>query len=277
MKQLLLILILLITTNGFSQSNINDYKYVIVQKQFHFQGEPDQFNLNQLTKFLFKKYGFETYIEGETLPEELINKYCLGLKAEVISKGTFKTKTQVKLIDCNNDIIFSTNEVISKEKDFKRLYNLSIRKALESLNQINYKYVPNDKFKSKETEEIEKLKAEVETLKKNKEDTTKNNTDEIIANTKEVVANVAKNVKEISKKETTFSDYLKAHATKNGFIIKDASNKNVLFKLIKANKESVYLVTNNKGIVYKNGNDVWVREYIVNDKIIFEVLKIKFQ
>jgi hypothetical protein len=41
---------------GFSQRNVNDYKYVIVPEKFDFQKEPNQFKLNQLTKFLLKKY-----------------------------------------------------------------------------------------------------------------------------------------------------------------------------------------------------------------------------
>ena len=58
MKKLLMILIfascLLKIT---AQHSINDYKYVIVEKQFHFQSEPNKYNLNELTRFLLKKNG----------------------------------------------------------------------------------------------------------------------------------------------------------------------------------------------------------------------------
>ena len=81
MKKLLMILIfascfLKIT----AQHSINDYKYVIVEKQFHFQSEPNQYNLNELTRFLLKKNGFRPILESDIFPNDLKSNYCLALQ-----------------------------------------------------------------------------------------------------------------------------------------------------------------------------------------------------
>ena len=112
-----------------AQYNLNDYKYVIVEKQFHFQNEENEYHLNRLVKFQFKKYGFNAIIEGEPLPDDLKSNYCLALNSEVKAKGTLRTKVMITLTDCDNNLVFATAEGVTKEKDYRRTYELGIRKA----------------------------------------------------------------------------------------------------------------------------------------------------
>ena len=70
---------LVFISGAFSQTNLNNYKYVIVPKKYDFLKEEDQFRLNGLTKFLFEKYGenYKSYIFGyekETLQSVLVQK-----------------------------------------------------------------------------------------------------------------------------------------------------------------------------------------------------------
>ena len=54
MKKALLLILFICFANTYAQNSLNDYKYVIVEKQFHFQTEPNQYNLNELTRFLLE-------------------------------------------------------------------------------------------------------------------------------------------------------------------------------------------------------------------------------
>ena len=53
-----MLIALIVVSNVYSQSNLNDYKYVIVPNKFDFLKENDQYQLNSLAAFLFEKYGF---------------------------------------------------------------------------------------------------------------------------------------------------------------------------------------------------------------------------
>ena len=64
MKNLFLLFVLLMSVTAFSQS-INDYQYVIVPIKYDFLKENDKYRLNTLTKLLFQKYGFKSYLSSE--------------------------------------------------------------------------------------------------------------------------------------------------------------------------------------------------------------------
>ena len=103
MKKVILVLSIILGCLTFSkaQSNLNDYKYVIVPNKFDFLKEADKYQLNSLTKFLFNKYGFTALLENENYPEDLAKNMCLGLRSDVISEsGMFKTKLRVELKNC---------------------------------------------------------------------------------------------------------------------------------------------------------------------------------
>ncbi|MGM0392581.1 MAG: hypothetical protein ACQEQB_12580, partial [Bacteroidota bacterium] len=81
-RTLFLILGCMISFASVAQE-LNSYKYVIVPEEYNFTEEPDKFQLNSLTKFLFDKYGFEAYLENEELPEDLKSNRCKALFADV--------------------------------------------------------------------------------------------------------------------------------------------------------------------------------------------------
>ncbi len=134
-------LALFFTINFSAQQSVNDYKYVIVPEGYMFLKENDGYQLNSLTKFLFKKYGFEAYMRGDELPDDLKRNGCKGVRADVKKKpGLLKTKLIVDLIDCNGKVIFSSKEGVSREKDFKKSYHEALRDAFKDVDYLNYKY-----------------------------------------------------------------------------------------------------------------------------------------
>ncbi len=121
--------------------NINEYKYIEVPEQYAFLNGPDEYQLNSLTKFLFNKYGFDAYLRNEKRPEDLKNQRCVALYADVLSESTFlRSKLTVILRDCDNNIIFRSEEGVSKAKEYKKSYHEALREAFISIEELNYRY-----------------------------------------------------------------------------------------------------------------------------------------
>jgi hypothetical protein len=287
-KFLSLIVACLVVTNIFSQSNLNNYKYVIVPNQYGFFKEKDKYQLNSLTKFLFNKYGFEAYLEGENYPEELSRNKCLALNSDLINDSAmFKTKIAVVLKDCKGEVVYTTKIGETREKDFTKSYALALRDAFKDIIALNHVYKPDPNAVvavSKEpmnqndvVKEIQQLKEELETLKKEKEVA---EVVEVKKTTEPVSVVVAENVpvKETKKVQEHVnevpSSILYAQQIENGFQLVDSSPK-VIYKIKNTSLENVYLVEGKNATLYKKG-DNWIMEYYESDVLKQEVINIKF-
>ena len=286
------VFLLLFNSNGSAQESVNAYKYVIVPTSYNFLNEPDQYQINSLTKFLFEKHGFTTLMADAEFPEDLNNNRCLGLYADVEKHKAFlNTKLQVHLKDCNNKTVLSSSIGESREKEYDKVYNLALRAAFKSFDDLNYSYLPNSNSalksttqisvaveESKAQEEIDRLKKQVETLKE------KQIQDAV------VVAEIAKNspvekatveVKEVVKtkimepiKSNGKSQDLTVNPVENGYTITDASSK-VLYHLVFSGKEDVYIVKGQDAIVYKM-NNAWIISTANDAGVSMKTLNVKF-
>lgn len=132
---------ILFSCSVIAQKNVNDYKYVVVPDKYDFLKENDAYQLNSLTKFLFKKYGFKALLQSEEKPEDLAVNGCKSLRVQVKnSSGFLKSKLKVELIDCNGQVVFMTSEGTSKEKDFKKSYHEALRNAFKDIEKLQYSY-----------------------------------------------------------------------------------------------------------------------------------------
>lgn len=286
MKKSFLILLAFISfLNSYSQHKLSDYKYVIVPKQYQFQNEPGQYRINDLVKFMFKKVGFESFIEGEQMPEDLKYNFCLALRAEIETSGLIKTKSVIKLVDCNRDVIFSSREGVSKEKEFKKAYNLSIRDAFKSFESINYEYIPNDKYRKSQTpsedEEITKLKAEIKELKKKEPVPLATGVvvgEKALEDKKEIQTQlVEENNSEVKKVEDINIGDKQAYTVKkisNGFILLDG-NSNKGMTIFESGMKDVFIVKGKDAIIYKKG-DSWLYSETNEANLITKIINIKF-
>ncbi len=286
-----MLIALIVVSNVYSQSSLNDYKYVIVPNKFDFLKENDQYQMNSLTVFLFEKYGFTALKEGSTYPSDIYTNRCLALNSEVTKASSlFKTKLIVKLKDCNGKVVYTSQEGISREKEYKKSYIEALRSAFKSFETIDYAYVPNanNNITSTQTttqdnneavKEIQKLKEELQTLKKEKEVKAVKTVPAIKiepAMKKELVEVPVKEIKTIQEDaiiEGT-SNVLYAQETSNGFQLVDSSPK-VVYKIKNTGANNVFLVDNKSAIIYKDG-DNWILEYYVNSTLKQEALNIKF-
>ncbi|TXG38787.1 hypothetical protein [Seonamhaeicola maritimus] len=293
-KFLFSIAFLLLFSNVFSQTNLNNYKYVIVPNKFDFLKDKDQYQLNSLAQFLFGKYGFTALKEGEDYPQDLRSNRCLALRSDVLKEsGMFKTRLKVELKDCNDQVIYTTGLGESREKEFKKAYNQSIREAFLFIRDLNYSYVPNESITSLATttitstsqpaakrevsQEIQELKEEIEILKKAKLAAAKQ---DLIVKPKPVAElepeippkTEIETAKPIVAKPT--SNILYAQEISGGFQLVDSSPK-VVYKIKSTGLDNVYLVEGKSAIIYKKGS-AWVIEYYTNGVLKKETLNIKF-
>lgn len=249
-RNILVFSFLLLATSIYSQTDINNYKYVIVPRTFDFLKTEDQYQLNSLSKFLFEKHGFEAIFDNESLPEDLISNGCLALNAHVIKDpGLFKTKLYVELTNCQRQVVYTSQVGESREKQFKVAYNLALREAFESFNSLNYKYEPIN------TEEkmVEKSKTTHET----------SNTASVNLESENTVI--------VDKVD---QQVLYAQPIESGYQLVDKTPK-VVYTLIFSGKKDLYMVKGRQATVYKLDGK-WVIAETSGDDIVISTLNIKF-
>lgn len=277
-KALYIVLFLIVAHfTSFAQNSINDYKYIIVPKKFDFLKEADLYQVNSLTKFLFNKYGYEAYMQDEDLPEDLRANKCLALISDVVKEGNFlKTKLRIDLKDCIGNVVYSSPFGESREKEYSKAYNLALRDAFKTFQNLDYAYQPNEKILSKATsqanatdgvkekEEIARLKEEIKNLKEEQIEDKRPSVeskklDEIITT--------------ISETKELKSEILYAQPIDNGYQIVDTTPKKVMV-LHHSGVKDVFTVEGKKAIVYKKG-DIWMYSES-GDILKGEIINIKF-
>ncbi|WP_417350566.1 hypothetical protein [Flavobacterium alkalisoli] len=142
MKKIALFAALLFSGVLFAQStDINDYKYVVLPKHFDFLSEKNQYNMNDITKMLFEKKGFEVYFEGDEMPFELKMDKCKALYGDLLlDSKLLSTQITIVLKNCVDQEVFKSLEGKSKEKELRRAYYESLRDASKSLDATDYKF-----------------------------------------------------------------------------------------------------------------------------------------
>ena len=233
----------------FPQQDVNAYKYVVVPEQFDFLKSANQYELNALTDFLFKKYGFNS-IYKETYPADLMSDNCLGLKANVSNRSNmFVTRLTVTLEDCRGNIVFTSQEGKSKEKDFKTSYHNALRDAFLSVKELDYAY-------SQSTSQG--------AISREQEDTEEITQEEIIPE-----------VQVVAFPEAT-GTYPLLYAQSKGEVLQlvDTTPK-VIFVLLKTSMNTVFVIKNKTGIFYKKGA-IWIAEFYEGESMIQESYEVKF-
>jgi hypothetical protein len=261
-NQTFICLFFLISLFSFSQESINTFKYVSVPENYSFLKSKDQYQLNSLTIFLFEKNNFTVLNSLQNYPSDLAQNKCLLLNSDIIKiKGVFKTKLQLILTDCRENIIFTSEIGQSKLKDFKKAYQEALRNAFISVASLNYDYSgslnspkpPLPPVIDKGTNERKPPKPYAPKLQieaQPKLTTTVPNSD--TENKKAILGLIIK-------------------PTISGYDFIDNTTKKVMYSVQATMFENVYIIEAQSGIIYKRGNS-WVREYYQQNKTIIEAL-----
>jgi len=280
-SKILLVVTLFIALSFYAQSNLNQYKYVLVPEKYDFLKVANQYQINALTKFLFEKYGFLTLMEGENYPDDLLKDRCLALNSNILnSSSLFKTKLSVVLKDCNSQLVYTSSLGETREKDFAKAYHIALRNAFKPFETMDYKYEPVEN--SAKNENIAEKVVLVETSTDlNKENLTLKDQKivEMDMDTKEInnvvpsTVVAASTLKETESK-TEVLKVLYAQAIQNGYQIVDSSPKVVMI-LLETAKEDTFIVKGETAIVYKEDGFWYISR---NDglKLETELITIKF-
>ncbi|MGY8914676.1 MAG: hypothetical protein ACKVJF_06280, partial [Flavobacteriales bacterium] len=103
---------------GNAQTDLNQYKYIIVPKKFDGFRNENQYKTSTLIKYLLVENGYNAVYE-DALPDDLNRDRCLGAVVGLKDgSGMFSTKLSLILKDCQSKVIFETKEGTSKEKDY---------------------------------------------------------------------------------------------------------------------------------------------------------------
>lgn len=130
MKKFLVIISMFMGLLMYSQNT------VLVPKSYVTFNGDNPYDLNSLAKAYFTKLGYEVYMEGDSLPYNLANNRCEMLYVNLVNERvTLKTKIRIQLVDCQGNVIGSSELGESKIKDLKSAFREAFRNAALSFKK----------------------------------------------------------------------------------------------------------------------------------------------
>lgn len=275
MKKVLLFLILAVSMNtSWSQTeNFNKYKYLIVDSKFDFVQQVDGYKTSSFTKFLFKKKGFDAYLDNEEFNDDLAQNSCKALYAEVKdNSGFLRTRSVIEITDCKGKLLFKSTEGTSKQKDYAKAYRESIRKAFESVIAIPYTYDPSLLEDASLVTTSQKINKGTEgknlNIESNKEPIKV--VQEVNVSATAVI--LPKKKLEVSTENTYQTLY--AQPNENGYQLVN-TKPSIVFVLLKTNTPQKYIIKDKNGTLTKNG-EIWIAEYYENGVLTTKRFQVKF-
>lgn len=116
MKKFLVLLMALFSIATFAQKK----QIILISSKYEFQKQKNSFNINNMLKAILVSNNFQVYFDDEVLPIEVVQNSCNALKGVLVDKSNmFVTKVKLQLKDCQNNLVFETAEVKSREKDIQ--------------------------------------------------------------------------------------------------------------------------------------------------------------
>lgn len=162
-----LVIFLLVSFVGIAQ-NLNEYKYAILPSKFAFSKEENAHNLNAISKMYLQKYGFETYFHNEAAPDEFIESNCNKIFVDVSENSNiFITKLKITIKDCKGNILATSDQGTSKEKEYRVAYNEALRMAFDNFAILKiHQYQPSLKSLGMIGEPLQKAIAQDQIVEK---------------------------------------------------------------------------------------------------------------
>ncbi|MFY7810968.1 MAG: hypothetical protein ACOVQ2_04475 [Flavobacterium sp.] len=251
MKKIILLFILTISLNTFAQ---NKYKYAIIPLKYSIFKIENQYNINTNSKKMMESYGLETYFENQ-FPDHYNT--CEAIKLDLEENNSmFTTKIKIVFKDCKNQIIYKSDEGISKEKEFKIAYNEALRNASRTIEKFDF--ILKNKNNESELKNGNKEDIKIYSIKK----------PEVNHST------IPTKESEINKNIPT-KDVLKFQYTSNGYYLLNNNQEKVL-QLFKTSNPSIFIAKNNEyqGVASISLNTCTV-EYYQNDQLISKTYHIE--
>ena len=253
-------MLFLFSVSIFSQSNNPiSPKYIIVKSTFDFLKQVDRYRTSSFTKFLFEKEGFKVYLDNEQLPEELYYNKCKAMFVNIKDDSNlFYTKNFIELLDCNNNLIHTSQIGKSKLKDYEKTYRQSIRNAFSTFKNLDSLYTS---FSSVKITKSTKKESNLEIVAKTKE-------------TKQEIIKPAVNSSTSEKKNNLIYSSLIAKDISSGYQLLNRKNQ-VIFIILKTGNQNRFIIKNKNGSLINKGS-YWLAEYYEDQKLITKKIRINF-
>lgn len=134
MKKFFVLLLVLFSIISFSQKQI-----ILISSKYDFQKERNEYNINNMLKAILVSNNYQVYFDDEVLSIEIAQNRCNALTGVLVDKSNlFLTKVKLQIKDCQNNLLFETAEVKSKEKDIQT----GFMEAIKLLSPELKKYRP---------------------------------------------------------------------------------------------------------------------------------------
>ena len=116
MKKILALLIALFSIISFAQKKL----IILISSKFDFQKEKNSYNINNMLKAILTSNNYEVYFDDAVLPIEIAQNRCNALTGVLVDNSNlFLTKVKLQIKDCQNNLLFETAEVKSREKNIQ--------------------------------------------------------------------------------------------------------------------------------------------------------------
>jgi len=124
MKNFSILALIFLSITSFAQQN----KTIIISNKYEFQKEKNTYNINNMLKAILVSNNYQVFFEDEILPTEIAQNRCNALTGVLLDiSNLFVTKLKFQILDCNNNLLFETEEVRTKEKDLQNAYIETIK------------------------------------------------------------------------------------------------------------------------------------------------------
>ena len=124
MKNFAILVLVLFSINLVAQQN----KVIIISNKYEFQKEKNTYNINSMLKAILVSNNYQVFFDDEELPFEIAQNKCNALTGVLIDNSNLlvrKIKFQIR--DCQNNLLFETAEVKTREKDIQNAYIETIK------------------------------------------------------------------------------------------------------------------------------------------------------
>ena len=116
MKKILALLIALFSIISFAQKK----QIILISSKFDFQKEKNSYNINNMLKAILTSNNYEVYFDDAVLPIEIAQNRCNALTGVLVDNSNlFLTKVKLQIKDCQNNLLFETADVKSREKNIQ--------------------------------------------------------------------------------------------------------------------------------------------------------------
>jgi hypothetical protein len=119
MKNFSILALVFLSITSFAQLN----KAIIISNKYEFQKEKNTYNINTMLKAILVSNSYQVFFDDEELPVEIAQNKCNALTGVLIDNSNLlvrKIKFQIR--DCQNNLLFETAEVKTREKDIQNAY-----------------------------------------------------------------------------------------------------------------------------------------------------------